>query len=86
MSGAWKATVDLKLGLFRPDPPIVSPLAAHEGVTLAPQPPFLQPHRACIRVTYHTSLQTNIRKEDICGSVCRDGTQETPAALQPAES
>jgi phosphatidylinositol 4-kinase len=47
---AWTAAVQLRLGIFRPDPPVISPLAAREGVQLAPNPPFLKPHKAWIRV------------------------------------
>lgn len=51
VSSAWTAAVQLRLGIFRPDPPTISPLAAHEGVRLEPHPPFLKPHKAWIRVS-----------------------------------
>ncbi|CAH1104235.1 unnamed protein product [Psylliodes chrysocephalus] len=44
MVAAWKCTVQKKLGLFSVFRPNVSPLAAHEGCKLEPDPPFVKPH------------------------------------------
>ncbi|XP_052799861.1 phosphatidylinositol 4-kinase alpha-like isoform X2 [Mya arenaria] len=44
MSAAWQLTIDMKLGIFREDPPRVDPLAKTEGQVLHPQAPYVAPH------------------------------------------
>ncbi|KAL1122935.1 hypothetical protein AAG570_003260 [Ranatra chinensis] len=52
MLTAWQYTVDKKLGLFSEETEEVSPLAAYEGCTLEPNPPFVRPHDIWIQFLY----------------------------------
>ena len=47
---AWQMTVDMKLGLFESDKEAGNPLAVEEGKTLAPNPPFIEPHNVWTKV------------------------------------
>lgn len=49
MSAAWHMTIDKRLGLFSEDPPQMDPSAAHEGMVLEPNPPFVAPHTIWVR-------------------------------------
>nr|CAH7716977.1 unnamed protein product [Callosobruchus chinensis] len=44
MVSAWKCTVQKKLGLFSVSVLQCNPLAAYEGCSLSPDPPFVKPH------------------------------------------
>ncbi|XP_014673497.1 PREDICTED: phosphatidylinositol 4-kinase alpha-like isoform X2 [Priapulus caudatus] len=44
MASAWQMTIELRLGMFSVDKEEPSPLAAHEGVSLKPDPPYVAPH------------------------------------------
>ena len=50
MVAAWQMTVDMKLGLFESDKEAGNPLAVEEGKTLAPNPPFIEPHNVWTKV------------------------------------
>lgn len=50
--------MDLKLGIFCPDPYVNGPLAAREGVHLKPEPPFVNPHKRFIKVMKIFRLET----------------------------
>lgn len=49
MVAAWQRSVDLRLGLFSEEREGVSPLAAHEGCILTPDPPYVAPHNVWIK-------------------------------------
>ncbi|KRY56522.1 Phosphatidylinositol 4-kinase alpha [Trichinella britovi] len=61
LSYAWKLLADLKLGIFREDPPLFDPSAVHGENQLNPNPPLVKPHKILIRF-----LSENISVAKFC--------------------
>ncbi|XP_052243319.1 phosphatidylinositol 4-kinase alpha-like isoform X4 [Dreissena polymorpha] len=49
MAAAWQLTIDMRLGIFREDPPRPDPLAKTEGQVLSPDGPFVAPHSIWVK-------------------------------------
>jgi hypothetical protein len=47
---AWRACMEMQLGIYRPDKERVSPLAPRENANIRPDPPLLAPHKIWLKV------------------------------------